>query len=150
MKTRFIVAAAAMALLSACVTTGDSEEEFSTTKVAEQAIGQTARDRVFFSFDKANLTQESILTLKAQAAYLKQNPSKTVIIEGHADDRGTREYNIGLGERRANAVKKFLTTQGIDASRIDTISYGKERPAVVGNNEEAWQQNRRAVTVIQD
>lgn len=149
MKVRFIAAAAVVAMLSACASTG-SEEQFGATTTAETTIGQTARDRVFFSFDRANLTQESIQTLKAQAQYLKQNPAKTVMVEGHTDDRGTREYNIGLGERRANAVKKFLTTQGVDASRIDTISYGKERPAVVGNNEEAWKQNRRAVTVIQD
>ena len=70
------------------------------------------------------------------------------MIEGHTDDRGTREYNIGLGERRANAVRNYLITQGVDPSRIDTISYGKERPAVVGANEDAWAQNRRAVTVI--
>jgi len=150
MKTRFIAAAAVMALLSACATTGETEEDFSTTKLAEQAIGQTARDRVFFSFDKAELDQDAILTLKAQALYLQQNPEKTVRIEGHADERGTTEYNMALGARRANIVKKYLTTQGIDASRITTTSYGKERPAVIGNNEEAWSQNRRAVTVIQD
>ena len=86
--------------------------------------------------------------MKAQARYLKENADKTVVIQGHTDDRGTREYNIGLGERRANAVRRYLITQGVAAERIEVISFGKEQPAVVGANEDAWAQNRRAVTVI--
>lgn len=149
MKARFVAAAAALALLSACASTGSEESAFSTTSAArETTIGNEARDRVFFGFDKAKLSQESVDVLKAQAQYLKENANKTVMIEGHTDDRGTREYNIGLGERRANAVRNYLITQGVDPSRIDTISYGKERPAVIGANEDAWAQNRRAVTVI--
>lgn len=150
MKTRFVAAAAALALLSACASTGSEESDFSSVSAAKPAatIDGEARDRVFFAFDKANLSQESIDVLKAQARYLKENADKTVIIQGHTDDRGTREYNIGLGERRANAVRRYLITQGVAAERIEVISFGKEQPAVVGANEDAWAQNRRAVTVI--
>lgn len=105
-------------------------------------------DRVFFGFDKSDLTPEATATLDRQAAWLKQYPAVTVTVEGHADERGTREYNLALGERRATAVKNYLTAMGVDAARVNTISYGKERPAVVGSNEAAWTQNRRGVTVI--
>jgi len=105
-------------------------------------------DRVFFAFDKHNLTADARATLERQAAWLTQHPQVTVIIEGHADERGTREYNIALGDRRATSARDYLISLGIDASRISTISYGKERPAVAGSNEEAWAQNRRAVTVV--
>lgn len=105
-------------------------------------------DRVFFGFDKFDLTPEATKTLDKQAAWLKQYPSNTITIEGHADERGTREYNLALGERRANATKNYLTALGVDASRVTVISYGKERPAVLGSNEAAWAQNRRSVTVI--
>lgn len=105
-------------------------------------------DRVFFDFDKYDLKSEAQETLRLQAAYLNRFPSKTVVIEGHADERGTREYNLGLGERRANSAKEYLISLGIDPSRIETISYGKERPVALGSNESAWAQNRRAVTVI--
>ena len=88
--------------------------------------------------------------MKAQAEWLQANPDTNVIVEGHTDDRGTREYNLALGERRAVAVKNYLISRGVDAERIKTISYGKERPAVVGANEAAWAQNRRAVTVVKD
>jgi len=106
-------------------------------------------DRIYFAFDKSDITPESRQVLSKQADLLKQNPSVTVTIEGHCDERGTREYNLGLGERRANATKQALVALGIAANRINTISYGKERPAVLGHNEQAWAQNRRAVTVIQ-
>lgn len=105
-------------------------------------------DRVFFGFDKSDLTPEATATLDRQAAWLKQYPAVTITIEGHADERGTREYNLALGERRAASVKKYLTALGVDVARVQTISYGKERPAVVGSNEAAWTQNRRGVTVI--
>lgn len=104
-------------------------------------------DRVFFGFDKSSLTPEARKVLAEQADFLKANPNVTVTIEGHADERGTREYNLALGERRANSVKNYLVALGVDESRIRTISYGKERPAVLGHNEFAWSQNRRAVTV---
>ncbi|MFQ5984418.1 MAG: peptidoglycan-associated lipoprotein Pal [Alphaproteobacteria bacterium] len=105
-------------------------------------------DRVFFDFDKAVLKPEAQNTLRRQAAWLASFPDVTVTIEGHCDERGTREYNLALGERRANAVKNFLVALGIDASRLATISYGKERPAVVGSNEAAWAQNRRGMTIV--
>ena len=96
------------------------------------------------------MTADAVAVLKNQAEWLKANPETTVVIEGHTDDRGTRDYNLALGERRAVAVKNYLISQGVDADRIQVISYGKERPAVVGANEAAWSQNRRAVTVVKD
>lgn len=105
-------------------------------------------DRVFFDFDKSTLTAKAQETLDKQAAWLSRVPSATILIEGHCDERGTREYNLALGERRATAVKDYLISKGVAASRIKTISYGKERPAVLGSNEWAWSQNRRGVTTI--
>ena len=104
-------------------------------------------DRVFFGLDKSEITSESADTLKRQAAWMRDNPNVTVVIEGHADERGTREYNLALGERRANAVREHLISLGVSTARIGTISYGKERPAVLGSNEAAWGQNRRGVTI---
>jgi peptidoglycan-associated lipoprotein len=104
-------------------------------------------DRVFFDLDSSQLSAEAQQTLSNQAAFLKQNANLNITIEGHADERGTREYNIALGERRATAAKKFLAGLGISGNRIATISYGKERPAVAGSDESAWSQNRRAVSV---
>jgi len=105
-------------------------------------------DRVFFDFDKSVIKAEGAKTLERQAAWLKKYPDVTVTVEGHADERGTREYNLALGERRAAAVKNFLVALGVDPGRIATISYGKERPAAIGHNEAAWAQNRRGVTVV--
>ncbi len=105
-------------------------------------------DRVFFDFDKYNLKPEARGVLEAQAAWLKSFPAVTVTVEGHCDERGTREYNLALGERRANAVKDYLTALGVAPGRIRTISYGKERPVALGSNEAAWAQNRRGVTVV--
>lgn len=105
-------------------------------------------DRVFFDFDKSNIKPEEQKKLATQATWLKTYPSVTVTVEGHCDDRGTVEYNLALGNRRAVAVKNALVALGIDAGRIKTISYGKSRPAVTGDNEAAWAQNRRGVTVI--
>ena len=103
---------------------------------------------MFFDFDKSDIKPEGQKTLERQAEWLKKYPNTTVTVEGHCDDRGTREYNLALGERRANAVKKALVALGIAPNRVSTISYGKERPAVVGDNEAAWAQNRRGVTVV--
>ena len=105
-------------------------------------------DRVFFDYDKAVIMAAAEKTLKRQAAWLKQYGGTTVTVEGHCDERGTREYNLALGERRANAVKNYLVALGVDASRIVTISYGKERPEALGHNEAAWSQNRRSVTAV--
>ncbi|MBO4643167.1 MAG: peptidoglycan-associated lipoprotein Pal [Alphaproteobacteria bacterium] len=156
MKKRLFAVLAAVAMLSGCFATtsnGDNEfEEDENQQVAEQseAFVQNAKDRVFFGFDKSNLSAEAVKVLKVQAEYLKANPEKQIVIEGHADDRGTREYNLALGERRAVAVKNYLISRGVAADRIRVISYGKERPAVVGANEAAWSQNRRAVTMVKD
>jgi len=128
---------------------GTSTSAAPTGTAALQSQLQQVGDRIYFAFDKSDITPESRQVLAKQADLLKQNPSVTVTIEGHCDERGTREYNLGLGERRANATKQALVALGIAANRINTISYGKERPAVLGHNEQAWAQNRRAVTVIQ-
>ena len=105
-------------------------------------------DRVFFDLDKAVIKAPAQKTLKRQAEWLGRYPSVTLTVEGHCDERGTREYNLALGERRATAVKDFLVALGIDASRVGTISYGKERPDALGHNEAAWAQNRRGVSVV--
>jgi peptidoglycan-associated lipoprotein len=106
-----------------------------------------AGNTIYFEFNRSDITGESRQVLLRQAALLNQNPSVTVTIEGHCDERGTVEYNLGLGERRANATKQALIALGVAAGRVNIISYGKERPAQVGHNEQAWAQNRRAVTV---
>ncbi len=105
-------------------------------------------DRIFFDFDKYNLDAEDRGTLDRQAAWMKANPSVTVTIEGHADERGTREYNLALGERRANSVKDYLVSLGLNPVRVKTISYGKERPVAAGSTNAAWAQNRRGVTKV--
>ncbi len=105
-------------------------------------------DRVFFDYDKFDVKPAGKATLDKQAAWLKRYGQWKVVIEGHADERGTREYNLALGERRANSVKAYLVNQGIPANRVTTISYGKERPVALGSNEAAWAQNRRGVTVL--
>jgi peptidoglycan-associated lipoprotein len=105
-------------------------------------------DRLFFDFDKSDLRPDARAQVEKWAQWLKKYPQNTVTIEGHCDERGTREYNLALGERRAAAAKKYLAALGIEARRVATISYGKERPAVVGSNEAAWAQNRRDVMVV--
>ena len=105
-------------------------------------------DRVFFDLDKAVLTASAQRTLERQAAWLSQYPSATIMIEGHCDERGTREYNLALGDRRATSAKNYLVQLGVDPNRIETISYGKERPDAVGHSEAAWSQNRRGVTLV--
>ncbi len=114
-----------------------------------QTLQVEAGDRVFFAFDSSELSSEARTTLDKQAAWLKARPNLSITIEGHCDERGTREYNLALGERRATAVKTYLVAQGIGDGSIKTISYGKERPAVPGSDETAWSQNRRGVTVVQ-
>ena len=103
---------------------------------------------VYFGFDSSELAGEAQATLDRQAAFLNVNPTMVVIIEGHADERGTREYNLALGDRRAVAVRDYLLAKGLNAARVRTVSYGKERPAVSGSNEESWAKNRRAATVL--
>ncbi|MDT0574927.1 peptidoglycan-associated lipoprotein Pal [Croceicoccus sp. F390] len=110
-------------------------------------IASVASDRVFFDTDEYNVDTTDQGILRSQAQWLMQYPNKQVTIEGHADERGTREYNLALGERRANATRNFLVSLGIPATRINTVSYGKERPVAMGSDPQAWAQNRRAVTV---
>ena len=105
-------------------------------------------DRVLFDYDSSELSSEAKLTLDKQSRFLRVNSDLTFTIEGHCDERGTREYNLALGERRASSVKDYLVARGIDGGRISTISYGKERPTALGNNKGAWMQNRRGVTVV--
>jgi len=114
----------------------------------EQDLVQNVGDRVFFDYDKSDVKAEGRQVLQRQADWLKKYANVTVTVEGHCDERGTREYNLALGERRANAVKKMLVALGVAANRVSTISYGKERPAVPGSTEAAWAQNRRGVTVV--
>lgn len=114
----------------------------------QQDLVVNVGDRVFFGYDQYNLTPEAQRTLEMQAEWMKKYPSVSVTIAGHADERGTREYNLALGERRANAVKNYLTSLGVPGDRVSTISYGKERPAVLGSDESAWAQNRRGVTEV--
>jgi peptidoglycan-associated lipoprotein len=111
-----------------------------------QQVGQYG-DRILFETDRFNIDAEDQATLQRQAQWLAQYPGTRITVEGHADERGTRDYNLALGERRANSAKNFLVSIGVDAGRIQTVSYGKERPSALGSDEQAWAQNRRAVTV---
>lgn len=115
---------------------------------SEQDFTVNVGDRVFFLEDQSTLTPEAQETLRRQAQWLQQYPSVMVQVEGHADERGTREYNIALSARRATAAREFLISQGVAANRISSIAYGKERPAALCDAEQCWSQNRRAVTVI--
>jgi peptidoglycan-associated lipoprotein len=115
---------------------------------SQQDLAQSAGDRVFFEFDRSDISPEAQQILQRQAEWLQRYPNVTVTIEGHCDERGTREYNLALGERRANAAKQVLVAAGIPASRLSTISYGKDRPIVPGSTEEAWAQNRVAITTV--
>ena len=118
--------------------------------IGSDTVGELASgvpDRVFFATNETILTTASRETLRKQAAWLRQNSDVTVVVEGHADERGTREYNLALGERRANAAKDYLMTYGVSSDRIKVLSYGKERPVDSGSNPLSWSKNRRSVTV---
>ena len=106
------------------------------------------RDTIYFDTDKFDIDAEDQAALRQQAQYLQQYTNVRATVEGHADERGTREYNLALGERRANAAKNYLVSLGVAANRISTVSYGKERPVATGSNEQAWARNRRAVTIV--
>ncbi len=141
-KTDTTAASTATPAVTAPAKTGpapDSVEYFNTV------VGNT----IGYDFDKFELRADAQAILRGQAAWLNQNPSRTVTIEGHADERGTREYNLGLGERRATAAKQYLTSLGVAASRVKTISYGKERPTCVASEESCFAKNRRGVSVVQ-
>ena len=145
MLKNIAVAFIAVVLLSGCSSSVGKQTDNNKHIVEfERIIG----DRIFFGLNSSSLTTEAQSTLMRQAEWLGNHKSFSIVIEGHCDERGTREYNIALGERRADSVKKFLVQKGVDVSRIDTISYGKERPAVIGNDGEAFAKNRRGVTAI--
>ena len=163
MKLRFLSIFAAAALLAACESAPSDTGNTGGAGQTSPMVSSTAKgivagskedfvanvgDRVFFDFDKSGLRADAKATLAKQAAWLKQYPNYSLTVEGHADERGTREYNLALGEKRANSVKEFLTANGVAAARVKTISYGKERPVALGSNEAAWSQNRRGVTVL--
>ena len=128
--------------------TETSPETASITPGSQEDLIVNVGDRVFFNYDSSDLDSEAQELLQDQVAWLKQYSDVSVIVEGHCDERGTREYNLALGEKRAQSVKNYLISLGISSDRISTISYGKERPAVVGSNDGAWAQNRRSVTVV--
>ena len=117
-------------------------------EAARNELTASVGDRVFFDTNGANLTAADRATLDRQIAWLNRYPMVRLVIEGHADERGTREFNLALGDRRAQTVKNYLTDHGIAAGRLRTVSYGKERPVAMGSNEAAWAQNRRAVSVV--
>ena len=154
-KNTLLVLAACL-VLSACAT----KKEVATTDIQGQMqsdvytgtdtveyLADGVPDRVFFATNETVLTTASRETLRAQAAWLRKNSSINVVLEGHADERGTREYNLALGERRANSAKDYLMTYGISSDRISVLSYGKERPVAGGSDPLAWSKNRRSVTV---
>jgi peptidoglycan-associated lipoprotein len=170
MRFKFLTFVAAAFLLSAC---GTSSEESGGASGSGSTAGTSATtttsgvtsipgptpgtqehlvanvgDRVFFGFDKSDLQPKARAAVESLAVWLNNYPAVTLTIEGHADERGTREYNLALGDRRANSVRDYLAALGVSGNRLTTISYGKERPAVLGSNEEAWAQNRRAVFVV--
>ena len=137
-------------ILSACSTakkSGNIDGDVYTGKDTVEYLASGVPDRIFFATNKSSLTTASRATLRKQATYLRKNKNLNVTIEGHADERGTREYNLALGERRANAAKDYLMTYGISSDRITVLSYGKERPVDSGSNPLSWSKNRRSVTV---
>ena len=137
-------------ILSACSTakkSGEIEGDVQTGKETVEFLATGVPDRVFFATNKSSLTTASRATLRKQANFLRKNKNLNVTIEGHADERGTREYNLALGERRANAARDYLMTYGISGKRISVISYGKEKPVNPKSSPVAWSQNRRSVTV---
>jgi peptidoglycan-associated lipoprotein len=145
-------ALAAMFLIAACSNNDTQTASAATTSVTPGSVGdfrQNVGDRVFFDTDSSTVREDGRQTLNRQAEWLKKYGSYQITIEGHCDERGTREYNLALGERRANAARQYLIAQGIPASRIKTVSYGKERPDPVGSDEAAWARNRRAVTALE-
>jgi peptidoglycan-associated lipoprotein len=149
-KKLLVVVLAGMAL-TACASqskkSGQMQSDVYTGADTVEFLASGVRDRVFFATNKSTLTTASRDVLRKQAAFMRKKKDVTFTIEGHADERGTREFNLALGERRANAVKDYLMTYGISSNRLSVISYGKERPVNSGSNPLAWSQNRRSVTV---
>jgi peptidoglycan-associated lipoprotein len=149
-KNGFLILLASL-VLTACATqkktTGQVEGDVYTGSDSVEYLASGVADRVFFATNETVLTTASRETLRKQAAWLRKNSKLTVVLEGHADERGTREYNLAIGERRANSAKDYLMTYGISSDRISVLSYGKERPVDSGTSPLAWSKNRRSVTV---
>lgn len=169
MRFKFFTLIAAAVLLAACAsepeesatttTTGGTVGSGSGTSASTTALPSldprsqewlvvNVGDRVFYDFDSSDLTSEAQDTVEKVVAWMQTYPDVTLAVEGHCDERGTREYNLALGERRANSVRSYMEALGIDGSRLSVISFGKERPAVLGSNESSWAQNRRSVFVV--
>jgi peptidoglycan-associated lipoprotein len=167
MRFKLLTLFAAALLVAACETAPEETAATDTSgAVVEQPAAQPAPsptgpvpgsqedlllnvgDRVFFAFDRSDLNADSRATLEKLASWMTTYQNVTITIEGHCDERGTREYNLALGERRSDAARDYLVALGVDGGRVTTISYGKERPAVLGSNEDAWAQNRRDVFVV--
>ena len=150
LKNAFLIMLASL-VLTACVTkkttTGQMQGDVYTGTDSVEYLASGVPDRVFFATNETVLTTASRETLRKQAAWLRKNSGINVVLEGHADERGTREYNLALGERRANSAKAYLMTYGISSDRISVLSYGKEWPVDSGSNPLAWSKNRRSVTV---
>ena len=153
MKLKALSAVAAIALLAACESapdnTGANTGAGGPRPGSQEDLVANAGDRVFFDFDSSVIRPDGRSTLDRQAAWFATNGAVRATIEGHTDERGTREYNLALGQRRANAARDYLVARGVAGSRLSTISYGKDRPAAIGADESAWAQNRRAVTTVQ-
>jgi peptidoglycan-associated lipoprotein len=134
--------------LGAGAGTADTSDQYGSSALNEQFKREVMSDTVRFGLDQYDIDPEARRILDSQVQWLMARPATRITIEGHADERGTREYNLGLGDRRANAAKNYLAARGISPTRITTISYGKERPVALGSDEAAWAQNRRAVTIV--
>ncbi len=156
MNMKLIGALMAIALLAGCASTntgstagtGGAAVSSGPVPGSQEDLVANVGDRVFFAFNSSKLSSDAQGTLDRQAAWLAKYPAVSVQIAGNTDDRGTEEYNLALGQRRANAARDFLVAKGVSTSRISTISYGKDRPTALGDNEEAWAQNRNAITSV--
>ena len=151
LKNTFLVLFACL-VLSACATskksTGQMQGDVYTGTDTVEYLASGVPDRVFFATNESVLTTASRETLRKQAAWLRKNSDVTIVLEGHADERGTREYNLALGDKRAFSVYSYLAQAGIDTNRMEYVSWGKERPEVIGSDETAYSQNRRGVTLV--
>lgn len=150
---KFATLIAATLFVAACsstdTTSGPTTDGSSVPLTKQEEFAQVVGDRVFFDLDSYTVRPEGMATLQRQAEFLNQNPELTLRVEGHCDERGTREYNLALGERRANAVRDALVSMGIDRSRLSTLSYGKDRPECADASENCWQRNRKGLSVLQ-
>ncbi len=155
MKTRLFGAVAALALLAACSSTDQNAAATGAggsgtiRPGSQEDLVANVGDRVFFDFDRSTIRADQRPVLQRQAEWMGRNAAVRVQVEGHADERGTREYNLALGQRRANSARDVLVASGVNGARVSTISFGKDRPAALGSDEASWAQNRRAVTVVQ-